>query len=701
MAFYKVEIEDVVRNFDYNSEKGFLNCLFETVSNALYCCVNNKNIKITIRFTREYKANELIDDDENIITEFSVTDNGIGFTDDNFNKFTKTIYKTNHDGGKGIGRIAFLKVFNNVRIESSFRENNKYYSRNFNFGMDNIKDTKKEIDSKIKLETTVFLKNIKSDFRDYTKRSTEDYAEELLNHFYIFLYYLLENKKEFEIKIIDDSGKISEAIINSEKLKADKVKKDNFTIQDSSSLEGMGKVSFDVLHIKTKNIKGNKAFYVVDERSAGEIKKVDMPPCLLEDSDGNNFYYYVYLKSDFFNSFLNESRTKLSIPTESKNTDKRFFTEEKIIGYLQEKINAFLEYELSILEKETEMKISNALSKDKNNQTINNKSYLYILADDETKKELLNKIKFSDTDKDIINKARNLHEELQAKTIEQINVVIEKLKNDKKTKINYEQIEEEFRVLVQKVNIENTVNLSSYIMYRKYILNLFHEGLEYYKNSNEYNESFFHNLLMPKKSQNTIDSNLWMLDDLFLFFEGTSEQSIADITIKGQKAIRELNKEEIQKLNEFNKKRLERRIDLLFFPEEKQCIIIELKDPKVDMAEGVSQMDKYAELLANFIKPEFSIEYFYTYLITDNFNPYDRPHGYRKIYGIEGFVRHSVDIIDYYKDRTIANQYSEVIRYTDIYERARKRNKIYMTKLNILEEEIPLEQTVTSKEIIT
>jgi hypothetical protein len=224
-------------------------------------------------------------------------------------------------------------------------------------------------------------------------------------------------------------------------------------------------------------------------------------------------------------------------------------------------------------------------------------------------------------------------------------------------------------------------------MYRKYILDVFHEGLEYYKTSKEFNEAFFHNILMQKKSHTTIDSNLWMFDDLFLFFEGTSEQPIIDIEIKGQKAIRNLTKEEIEMLNEFDKKRLENRIDLLFFPEEGQCIIIELKDPKVGIASGVYQMDRYAQLLANFIKPEFSIGFFYTYLITDNFNRYDSPSGdFRKIHSIDGFVRHSANITSFDTGMVIANQYSEVIRYTDIYDRARNRNKIFMQKLNIREE---------------
>jgi hypothetical protein len=252
---FQVDIKDVVRNYDFTKENGFLFCLFEAVSNALYCCVNNQDIKIIVQFRREYRANALIKDDGNFITAVSITDNGTGFTDDNFAKFAKKIYKTNHEGGKGLGRVAFLKVFNNVYIESRFEENSVYYSRNFKFDEGAVKDAKNEIGHKEKPETTIYLKNIKNDFRDDTKKSSEYYSDEILNHFYIFLYFLLEQKKEFEIKIIDDSGKISEQIINTEKLKADKVKKDLFTIRDSFSFDGMGTVVFDILHIKTRNIK--------------------------------------------------------------------------------------------------------------------------------------------------------------------------------------------------------------------------------------------------------------------------------------------------------------------------------------------------------------------------------------------------------------------------------------------------------------
>ncbi|MDR1173865.1 MAG: ATP-binding protein [Treponema sp.] len=679
------DIKDVVRNYELSNEDGFLFCLFEAVSNALYCSMENQNIRIRVNLTRQYRANEINKDTDNYIQSFKIEDNGIGFTSENFDKFTKTIYKTNHEGGKGSGRIAFLKVFSDVKIESVFREDGNVYRRAFSFDAETVRDNKKPLDPPEENKTTVTFKKIKPEFQETTKRNVDYYQKELLRHFYIFLYYLMENKKSFEIRLIDDSGKESERVIDTAMLGKDKVEKEEFTIEDKLGLNGLNNtVNFELLHIKTKNIEENKAFYVVDERSAGEIANLDLPPNLLGDESGFDYYYYAYLKSPFFGRFLNESRTKLSLPREKKNQDEKIITEEKIQKIMKEKITKFLSYELSVLNQKNEARVIEALKDKDNNKVENARGYLYILSDDETKQKLLNTIKYSDDKKKILSKIRNFHEELQEKTITQINRTVELLKNDKKNEIDFEDFERKFTLLSEQANIENSVNLSSYIMYRKYILDLLDEGIHVYEKSRKQNEGFFHNLLMPKGSIDTKNSNLWLIDDMFLYFEGTSEASIEDIEIGGNKVIRELTKDEKEMLNEFNKKRLKKRIDLLFFPEEKKCIIIELKDPKVGIDDNISQMDKYAKLLANFVKPEFSIENFFTYLITDNFNKYDKPgNGYRKIYGIDGFVRNSVNITSYENDNTIADQYSEVIRYTDIHKRASNRNRIYIEKLNI------------------
>ncbi len=77
------------------------------------------------------------------IVSFKIIDDGIGLTEENFNSFDEldSEYKL-EIGEKGIGRISFLKVFEEARIKSIYLENKKMYCRTFSF-----KNTKKGIEN--------------------------------------------------------------------------------------------------------------------------------------------------------------------------------------------------------------------------------------------------------------------------------------------------------------------------------------------------------------------------------------------------------------------------------------------------------------------------------------------------------------------------------------------------------------------------
>lgn len=58
------------------------------------------------------------------IADFRITDNGIGFTEPNMNSFLTldSQYKARR-GGRGVGRLLWLKAFARARIRSVFLEN--------------------------------------------------------------------------------------------------------------------------------------------------------------------------------------------------------------------------------------------------------------------------------------------------------------------------------------------------------------------------------------------------------------------------------------------------------------------------------------------------------------------------------------------------------------------------------------------------
>ena len=77
-----------------------------------------------------------LDVDKNNRT-LTITDNGIGFVSHNYESFctSDSDYKV-EIGGKGVGRINWLKAFEVAYISSVFEEDNKRYQRLFSFNIE-------------------------------------------------------------------------------------------------------------------------------------------------------------------------------------------------------------------------------------------------------------------------------------------------------------------------------------------------------------------------------------------------------------------------------------------------------------------------------------------------------------------------------------------------------------------------------------
>ena len=81
----------------------------------------------------------------------------------------------------------------------------------------------------------------------------------------------------------------------------------------------------------------------------------------------------------------------------------------------------------------------------------------------------------------------------------------------------------------------------------------------------------------------------------------------------------DLTKEELEELTAYNRDKLGNRPDILLFPKEHKCIIIELKSMDADVSKFVSQVSQYAGLIRQYAKERFEITTFYAYLIGESF----------------------------------------------------------------------------------
>lgn len=123
------------------------------------------------------------------ITGFEVQDNGVGFTDEHRNSFD-TLY-TDHriaEGGKGFGRFICLKYFEDLRIESVYQRDSRFFSRSFSMGKNQdiiVGEKNVEETNQTESGTTVHLVGIKSGpaFEKKLQTLARNLVERLLPYF--------------------------------------------------------------------------------------------------------------------------------------------------------------------------------------------------------------------------------------------------------------------------------------------------------------------------------------------------------------------------------------------------------------------------------------------------------------------------------------------------------------------------------------
>src|SRR5258706_287881 len=135
----KTNIQGLVKSLDLKQAQGMMP-LFEAISNAMDAIaetgkgLNAGNIEIHLIRRPDLGSNS---DEMPLINAVTVTDDGIGFTDENLKSFEEAYTQAKvHLGGKGVGRFTYLKVFNQIHVESNFRDSTGgVTSRKFSFSI--------------------------------------------------------------------------------------------------------------------------------------------------------------------------------------------------------------------------------------------------------------------------------------------------------------------------------------------------------------------------------------------------------------------------------------------------------------------------------------------------------------------------------------------------------------------------------------
>lgn len=670
-----------------------LSPVFECFTNALESIKTKKNEdgfgngKVVISI----HANELTDKSHEF-RSLDLYDNGIGFNEEEFKRFNT--FKDNSKGYKnlGSGRIQFVHFFDRTYVESVFNQNKEFYKREFvvsknKFFLNNnaivkhnycIKSDDKET------YTKVTFSGLLEQSPKYNSLDDKLLKEELLKR---YLHYFCYNSDEIpEIFIEFYIGGILQSKSNISKLDIPLYdKKQNFKVHYSKTSDDATDIllsdrteSFLLTTFKVqKNLLEFNDLKLISKGEVVEETKINLTGISKNDNVNGN-KYLVLVSGSFIDEKDTNIRGELDIPT--KNSSRAFNAFNSEVIFLDD-IESQANDKLKSLYPEIEKII------EKHEIELEHLKDMFLIGDDEDIE-----ISFNDDDKRILEKFYEAQAKKEAKIDATIKKSMDRLDNLDTTSINYEdELEREIKKIVKILPEQNKRTLSHYVARRKLVLELFSKIIDrklkvQHDGSREKDEALIHNLLFTQKSTDTYGSDLWILNEEFIYFKGSSELLLKDLELNGKKIFRhEFAEEEERYLNSLGQKRLNKRPDILLFPEEGKCIIIEFKAPGVNASEHLTQINQYASLIRNFTYAEFKIKTFYGYLIGEgierrdvqgNVSTFEHSHNFDYLYSP------SQKVIGF-DDNEDGSIYTEVLKYSSLLKRAELRNKVFVEKLGL------------------
>lgn len=182
----KVKLSQAVKMFFGNSSLEMV--YFEAIANALDANATEIEIKISTKALNQPET-----------LQIEISDNGEGFTDERYNKFSK-LFDVDESTHKGLGRLVYLCYFEDVKVNSYF---DKTKNRIFDFseGFEEEKFELVEVEERasgtsFRMTNYVLQKIAKGDYIHPKK-----IKHRILEEFYSRLFHLKKQGNTIKIKI--------------------------------------------------------------------------------------------------------------------------------------------------------------------------------------------------------------------------------------------------------------------------------------------------------------------------------------------------------------------------------------------------------------------------------------------------------------------------------------------------------------------
>lgn len=563
--------------------------LFEAVVNSIHAIeetvIPSRSGYITVDILRDTQRDMVFEsgprkrgsDVSKDIVGFKVTDNGIGFTDPNMKSFLTldSEYKV-EKGGRGVGRLLWLKAFRRVPIYSIYKDaDGALKSRKFTFtAASGVNDEESsDASQETQRSTTVHLDDFVKRYREASRKTTQAIANSLFEH---CLWYFIREGSAPKIIIKDDD----------EHINLDDVYAGHMVSSAENESIMLKNKQFDLTHIKLRANSSNS--HVISFCAANRIVKEESLagkiPGLYErlsDNDGE-FVYACYVTSPFLDETVRSERTDFDI---MENPGELFKQTDISFGEIRDAVIERASVHLSKYLEENKAKAKDRVESFVSQKAPRYRPILGRIPED----KLIVDPNISDKELEL-----TLHKQL-AEIEEQLLAAGHDVMNPKEGEEFYEYQKRLQEYLRTAEDIKKS-DLANYVSHRRVILELLEKAIQRGPDGRYAREDLIHSLIMPMRADSNEvmpDScNLWLLDERLAFHDYlASDKTLASMPISDATEARE---PDLLALNVFDNPILVSEGHKLPLA---SIVVIEIKRPMRNDAAGGEEKDPIEQAL--------------------------------------------------------------------------------------------------------
>jgi hypothetical protein len=469
--------------------------VFEAIMNSIH--------SVQERFGEEWARKGKIrvtvhQEDEGNPHSFTIEDNGQGLNNDNFESFQTydSRYKISK-GGKGVGRLTWLKVFESIQVSSIFEENETLMQRKFDFVLDNKQAFQNyeltPSQSSSNVQTFINLKKLKSGYNSQCPKKLETIAHRIIAHFLPFLI----SKECPDISVLDANSefKLQEIIL----------KHTYASNSDIFQLEDYG--NFEIKHILINKQLVEKQEHTIYLSAHARIvtdhiinNQTGLDTAF--EYNGNQVVYVGIISSSFLDDNVTQERNNFDI---SKNNFKLITKEGENLAkeYLKDPINSLIEAKAITI-----------------SRVINNfPRYGYLVKD---KKDFAQKLPLNRKTEEDIYREMSVYDYRATKDVKYDLQSIVSTDTEFTSSEAFKQKLDEF---MGKIGEQEQASLAEYVSKRKLIIDVLEARLGYEDKEKKtlHTEEAIHKVICPLRvNSGEIEygsHNLWLIDDRLAYYD--------------------------------------------------------------------------------------------------------------------------------------------------------------------------------------